>query len=333
MRRLSARQQWPVDRLCLVELEGIDTALAVRSGEDWAQIMPHGGMRVVQRLIDRLIELGAVYEPRPDPRALYPEADSAVEADALATIAQAASPAAIDLLAVQPELWREALREPACLERRREAILERAKVLDRLITPARVVVAGRPNVGKSTLTNAMLGKAVSVVADLPGTTRDWVGGLAELGGGGDGSAAVAVHWHDTPGLRVTTDGAGVERRAIELAQRVLQKAEVLIAMRDPVTDWPEATDLPREPDLWLVNKVDDAAAPTEGRSSRHGATPDEPLALSAEHDRNLDLLEWRVLEALSLEALPEQLWAFSPPLREAVVRGRWHSLESYVAAG
>ncbi|NJL31882.1 MAG: GTP-binding protein [Phycisphaerales bacterium] len=59
-----------------------------------------------------------------------------------------------------------------------------------------VVVAGQPNVGKSTLMNKMLGRSASLVADLPGTTRDWVAGWVELEG-------VALHWMDTPGLRHT----------------------------------------------------------------------------------------------------------------------------------
>ena len=127
---------------------------------------------------------------------LYPEAGDRLEAESLAAMARAASPAAIDLLAHQPSLWRMALRRHSAggghdpdhagagslTDRHRVQILGRSEVLDRLIDPSLVVVVGQPNVGKSTLTNQMLGRSVSIVADLPGTTRDWVAGLAEISG-------------------------------------------------------------------------------------------------------------------------------------------------------
>ena len=306
LRAVTGRTDWPRGRLQLVRFGEIDEGLAVLLDAHWAQLMPHGGPRVVQRLADRLIERGAVYDREPSARALYPEADSDIEADALATIARAASPAAIDLLAKQPALWREAVRFGVDAA----ALRDRSAVLDQLVDPPTVVVVGAPNVGKSTLTNAILGRSVSVVADLPGTTRDWVAGVAELGAG---SRAVAVRWLDTPGLRMTE---GVERRAIELAQRVVRDASVLLAMRDGETDWPGEVDLPREPDVWVVNKVDD------GTVDGDGASRDEPLAISAANERGLDALAGRVLRTIGLADVGgEELWAFSPPLRAVLESG------------
>src|SRR5690606_37975884 len=102
---------------------------------------------------------------------------STIEADMLATITAASSPAAVDRLLDQPQRWREALAQN---DLDLPHILNLTARLDRLIHPATVVLVGKPNVGKSTLTNHMLGRSVSLVADLPGTTRDWVAGLAEL---------------------------------------------------------------------------------------------------------------------------------------------------------
>jgi small GTP-binding protein len=345
LERITGRDDWPFGRLKLVDLAGIDQGLAVRLSETRAQVMPHGGPRVVQKLIDALIDAGAHYEAKPEPAALYPEANNAIEADMLAAIAQAASPAAIDRLAAQPKRWRQTLKanDPAVLDR--DAIARQSDVLDQLVNPPTVVVVGPPNVGKSTLTNAMLGRAASLVADLPGTTRDWVSGLAELNMPPQPSTAyhprsyssdhtsdithsLAVRWLDTPGLRASEDA--IEQSAIELARQVLNDAAVLIAMRDGQSDWPAARDWPREPDLWVVNKCDDAAPVT--CDEHPGRDADRPLAISAATGINLAALEAAVVTALGLpDIASDALWAFSPALRRRLADGSAGDLANYLA--
>src|SRR5690606_7522821 len=89
----------------------IDHGLVLLWNENWAQLMPHGGPRVVQKLVDQLLKLGVtlstVNPKEVDARLLYPEAATALEADMLATLAAAASPAAVDLLLGQPALWEQ----------------------------------------------------------------------------------------------------------------------------------------------------------------------------------------------------------------------------------
>lgn len=316
--RVTGKSDWEPGRVRLTDIAGVDRGLAVliRGGPDGsAQLMPHGGPRVVQSILGKLAELGVRPEPEPDPVALYPEADSPIEADMLAAVARAASPAAIDLLLAQPARWREAMRRRKAIDR--ETLLRDARVLDHLIDPPTVVVVGRPNVGKSTLTNRLMGRSVSLVADLPGTTRDWVGGLVEVG---NTRGAVAVRWLDTPGLRESGDG--IEQRAIGIARRVIQEADVLIAMRDPQQDWPEAASLPREPDLRVVNKVDQA--------SEAASWPDT-ITLSAKTGRGIDTLQQHIIEALGLHSItPAALWAFSETLR-LYVRGEVRDLDKYLA--
>jgi small GTP-binding protein len=346
--RLAGRQQFDDDRLYLVRFSDVDEGMAVCRGEDWAQLMPHGGPRVVQKLTDKLAQLGAVFSPAPDAGALYPEASSPIEADMLAALASAPSPAAIDLLLAQPQLWGELMiageqkNRTAGKEARLiddEAFLLSCS-LDFLLSPPTVVVAGTPNVGKSTLTNAILGRRASLVAALPGTTRDWVGSLAEIGDVGSRMAnggyqngfdrehlrlptshirrAVAVYWIDTPGLRDSHDP--IEREAIRLAEQVVRDADVLIAMRDPVSDYPK---LPRDPDLRVLNKIDDARSTSTEELSGE-------LPISALRDRNLDLLQHRVLHSLGLDAIsPNSLWAFSPPLKQACA-GEGADLRTYL---
>lgn len=297
---LTGRGGWNVGRLRLCDLAGIDQGLAGRLSETTAQLMPHGGPRVVQKLEAWLQELGAEPAAEVDTAAIYPEASTPIEADALYAVATAASPAAIDLLAQQPRLWRE-----------RHASSHQSSIidhpfLDHLLTPPTVVVAGPPNAGKSTLLNRLTGRAASVVADLPGTTRDWVGGLVELvpREGDPARDAVAVRWLDTPGLRESGDP--VEQAAIRLARGVLGRADVLIELTRAGAPGLPPSALPRHPDLLAVNHSD--AEPQ--------ATRADAIAINARSGVGVDRLGAAVLERLGLDRDRSQaLWAFSPTLR------------------
>ena len=93
----------------------------------------------------------------------------------------------------------------------------------RLLNPATVAIVGPPNVGKSTLANALFGQERSIVADIPGTTRDWVGGTADLAG-------LPVVLVDTPGQRVTSDA--IEREAIALSRTPIASADLILMVSD-----------------------------------------------------------------------------------------------------
>lgn len=86
-----------------------------------------------------------------------------------------------------------------------------------------VVIAGEPNVGKSSLFNALLGRSRAIVTDVPGTTRDAIEALID----GDRWPLRLV---DTAGIRDTTDI--VERLGVELSQRHIQGAHVVLACGD-----------------------------------------------------------------------------------------------------
>lgn len=333
LRNLTGRPNLPVGRAVLADMAGIDHGLAILWNEDWAQLMPHGGPRVVQRLLARLMELGAAVPPdtqdtTPVNRQLYPEAGSELEADMLATLATAGSPAAVDRLLAQPDAWQQVLPR---LENMRDdeihAILERGRVLGRLLQPARVVVAGQPNVGKSTLTNAMLGRAASIVADMPGTTRDWVAGVTQIAG-------VAIAWMDTPGLRTSDDL--IEQHAITLSSQVIQQADVLLVMRDPQTPWPTISDLGRTPDLWVMNKSDTLTTPTSpaDTAGHAGISPDEPMLISARDHKGLELLGQRILRHLGLadiQHLPlDTPWAFKEVLVNGLQNRNVAMLDRYI---
>ena len=248
--RLTGIESFPVAGVRLASLGGIDTGLVARPVRDVAQIMPHGGPRVVQRLIERLIDCGAVLFETVAPESMYPEAADRFEALAMAAVARSASPLAVDLLLDQPRRLREGAGFTA-------DDLARSRRLNRLIDPPLVALAGPANVGKSTLSNTLMGRSMSIAADLPGTTRDYTSGRIELAG-------LVVDWHDTPGLRTVADP--IEARAVDLARRLLARADFVIALADHEHDWPK---LDRAADLRVAGKCD------------LGARDDAELAISA----------------------------------------------------
>lgn len=236
---ITGRPAPPVGVIRLANLADVDRGLVARLDGRSAQLMPHGGPRVVQRIVQAIVDAGAVVV-RPDtidPRDLYPEAADDIEAMTLSALARAASPLAIDVLLDQPNRWRS-------LQSFTDDDAARSRRLNRLIDPPLVVLAGPANVGKSTLSNALLGRSMSIALDEPGTTRDYTTGLIDLGG-------LVVRWHDTPGLRETEDP--IEQQAIALARRLMNQADLLIAITDAGHDWP---DLPRRPDLFVGAKTD-----------------------------------------------------------------------------
>ena len=87
----------------------------------------------------------------------------------------------------------------------------------------RVALCGQPNVGKSSLLNALLGEERAIVTPIPGTTRDMVQGDVILGGS-------VIHLTDTAGLHDTDDP--VERLGVERARKAMAEADLVLAVFD-----------------------------------------------------------------------------------------------------
>ena len=303
LRKLTGESDWPLGKMRLVDFGDIDSGLAVRLTEDVAQLMPHGGPRVLQRLTLRLGELGAEIGDADavDPLKIFPEAGDRIEALALHAMARAQSPLAVELLLDQPRRWRELRNAGETLSAQDR---ERSEHLNRLIEPPVVVLAGRPNVGKSTLSNALLGRSMSIAFDLPGTTRDYTAGRIDLAG-------LVVEWHDTPGIRATDDL--IERTAIDLARRLIARADLLIAMAAPDVDWP---DLPRQPDLRVVNKTDLMTA--DANLARPAHEGKDAILVSAQTGDGLAELVAATRNALvpPADLQSPRAWVFDPRLEQ-----------------
>lgn len=223
----------------LTSLAGVDRGLAIRWTQTFAQLTPHGGIAVTTKLIETIRSRGIEIVDRIAPQEAYPEARSPIEARALESLARAPSPLGVDLLLAQHDRWASGTRATT------SPGTERDLRLQRLIDPALVVVAGPPNVGKSTLLNALAGRELALTADESGTTRDHVGALIDVGG-------LVVRWSDTPGLR---EASGVESEAIEIARELIASCDLLIVAGDALSGDPRGV-MDREPDLTLGLRSD-----------------------------------------------------------------------------
>lgn len=103
------------------------------------------------------------------------------------------------------------------------AIAARRHIARRFEQPLRLVLAGPPNAGKSTLANALADRPVAVVSDRPGTTRDWIGFEAELAG-------FPVEWIDTAGLRSGDDA--LEAAAMARTRELAARADAVVVVLD-----------------------------------------------------------------------------------------------------
>src|SRR3954447_26397913 len=97
-----------------------------------------------------------------------------------------------------------------------------------LLSRPRVAIVGPANVGKSTLANQLFAAERSITADVAGTTRDWVGALANLDG-------LVVELIDTPGVRETKDA--IEAQAIGVASRETSRADLILLVLDASADF------------------------------------------------------------------------------------------------
>lgn len=252
-------------RISLRPMLGIDIGIVARIDATHATLMPHGGPAVLDALAEALNSAGLTHTPEPAARERFPEAGSDVEAEMLAALARAPSPLAVDLLLDQPRRWQgRPAGEPT----------ERDRRLNRLIDPPLVAAVGPPNVGKSSLLNALVGRSAALVADEPGTTRDHIGATIDLAG-------LVVHWVDTPGRRAAS---GVEARAIEASEAVIASADLVLAVGDAGSADPRAV-LPREADLVVASRSD-LGLPAWGYDQAVSARTGEGLAGLVERIRD-----------------------------------------------
>jgi GTP-binding protein len=151
-----------------------------------------------------------------------------------------------------------------------------------------VVILGRPNVGKSTLFNRLVGHRLAIVDDKPGVTRDRRQGEARLGN-------LSFRLVDTAGLDTAKKGT-LEARMCAQSEQAARKADVILLVIDarvgltPVErDFAAKIRKLGKPTLVIGNKCE-ARASVPGLSEAYALGMGEPIAISAEHGEGLDAL-------------------------------------------
>lgn len=223
-----------------------------------ADLSLHGGPWVVRTTLELLRRQGfAIAEPAGGPSPDWAtDGQSPLEREMLAWVPLARTELAMRVLLAQTAAWDRLRRElkdsPAARPARLRAILDDPALLNLLRLP-HVAIVGPPNVGKSTLANQLFAQERSITADLPGTTRDWVGAIANI----DGLAVMLV---DTPGQRITDDT--IEHRAIEASRQRIEQADLVLHVVDAMSNppLPSHPQPGHRPTLLVRNKADLAPA-------------------------------------------------------------------------
>ncbi|AUN96511.1 tRNA uridine-5-carboxymethylaminomethyl(34) synthesis GTPase MnmE [Pseudazoarcus pumilus] len=276
----------PVDEGLLIHFP----APASFTGEDVLELQGHGGPVVMRLLLERCFELGArpAAPGEFSQRAFLNGRMDLAQAEAVADLIDASTAEAarsavrslggefsqrieglrdelIDLrMLVEatldfPEEENDFLQQARAFERldaiesRLDGVLRAAGQGALLREGIRVVLAGLPNVGKSSLLNRLSGEERAIVTDIAGTTRDVLRETIQIEG-------VPLHLVDTAGLRATENP--VERIGVERSWAEIAKADVVVHLVDARAGWSPADDeidarLPSDlPRLRVFNKVD-----------------------------------------------------------------------------
>lgn len=300
------------------------------TGEDVVEVHCHGGPFLVRRIVELILSRGARHaEPGEfTKRAFLNGRLDLAQAEAVLDLIRARTDKGMRLALGQVQgglsKWVGELREDlldvlvqveAAIDFPEEEIelLERDRLIAKIETlkekiagliasyewgrlfreGARVCIAGRPNVGKSSLLNALLGEERVIVTPEPGTTRDVIEESINLGG------LPVVLW-DTAGIRETNDQ--LEKIGVDYAKKRLEEADAVLAVLDG-SSFLSAEDLTilkaveEKKGLVIVNK-NDLRQQLEIQQVRMVVPDKETVSISAKNGMGLESLKHALRELL-----------------------------------
>ena len=305
------------------------------TGEDVVEISCHGSPAVVRQIIDRTLELGASLAGPGEftLRALSNGKINLAQAEAIRDLIAAQTDAAVkqatrqlngelsntldpfkDRLVEVIVLLESALEfveddlpdtSVSAVEETLASVIKGVEKLGasfsagRLLQDGvRVTIAGRPNVGKSSLFNSLVEHERAIVTEIPGTTRDTLTEAIDLGG-------IPVILTDTAGMRETTDG--IETLGIERTQRAVGDADLVLVVFDGAeevgsSDLNLLKQTANNRRLVVMNKCDLASF----RGASSCAEAPEAINVSARTGEGLDALRQAMLESLNSAGIESQ---------------------------
>jgi len=316
------------------------------TGEDVLELHGHGGPVVMQALLGAVLDAGArLAEPGEYTRRAFLNGRlDLAQAEAVADLIDAASHAAARsalrslagefsaaigaLVAGLTELralteatldFPEEELDPlhrsdagARLVRLRGALedaLARSRQGSLLRSGVQVVLAGRPNVGKSSLLNRLAGEERAIVTPVPGTTRDALREPVQIDG-------VPILLVDTAGLRDSRDE--VERLGMQRTEREMARADVvLVVLEAGILQAPDQAVPEGARQLRVINKIDLLPEARPGRSG-------DEVRVSAKTGAGLDALRAAILEAAGWQAHGESVFLARERHLRALARAREH---------
>jgi tRNA modification GTPase len=211
-----------------------------------------------------------------------------------------------------------------------EALLNSARVGRVLREGVRVAIVGRPNVGKSSLLNALLKEDRAIVTAIPGTTRDTLEETFNWDG-------IPVILTDTAGLRDAVDDP-IERLGIERSKKALQRADLALCLFDasaPLdeTDKRLIAECAAKPHVWVMNKLD---LPARWRADQLSALNGggAVVEVSAKTGSGLDVLV-NTVKALSIgqSTAADARWMLNARHQAALEKARTALQEAEQTAG
>ncbi|RYG39061.1 MAG: tRNA uridine-5-carboxymethylaminomethyl(34) synthesis GTPase MnmE [Burkholderiales bacterium] len=325
------------------------------TGEHVLELQAHGGAVVMQLLLARIIEAGGnlrLAEPGEfTQRAFLNGKLDLAQAEAVADLIDASTEAAArsasralggalshEVGVLRDQLIQLRMLVEATLDFPEEEIdfLEKADAfgrLDRLTTQLqavqartrqgallrdglKVVLAGQPNVGKSSLLNALAGAELAIVTPIPGTTRDKVSQTIQIEG-------VPLHITDTAGLRDETADE-VERIGVSRSWDAIAEADVVLFLHDLGRVGQADYEAEDERIRVRLARVDAARIVQVFNKTDLGAAPAEQIGLSLKTGEGVESLRQSLLKTAGWQAMPEGLFIARERHVQALARTAEH---------
>ncbi|AWL13458.1 tRNA modification GTPase MnmE [Saliniradius amylolyticus] len=334
------------------------------TGEDILELHGHGGQVVMDLLIRQIVQLGDIRMARPgefSERAFLNDKMDLAQAEAIADLIDASSEqaarsairslqgefsqhiqslvdkvihlrmyveAAIDFPDEEIDFLSDGkvLGDLNAIIEQLEQVRRQAKQGSILREGMQVVIAGRPNAGKSSLLNQLAGRDAAIVTEIAGTTRDVLREHIHIDG-------MPLHIIDTAGLRDNADT--VEKIGIERAWQEIRQADRVLLVQDstasdisdPRQVWPEfLQQLPKDMGVTLIRNKADLSGEAIGITTTH----DYPVIhLSATTGQGIPLLAEHLKDCMGFNATGEGQFSARRRHLDAIDRAAEHLYQGY----